>query len=144
MDTAPLSITRSIALELIDAQGGAIPLAAELHYDARDPYAVAACFRAGRTDVRWTFARSLLAEGVHEPTGDGDVHIWPCLDSQGCAVTVIELSSPDGEALMQACSRDISAFVARTESLVPTGTESSQVDVDHELDALLAGPELAG
>ncbi|MEJ7743255.1 MAG: SsgA family sporulation/cell division regulator [Nocardioidaceae bacterium] len=81
MDIAPVSVTRTLTLELIDATGAATPLAAELLYDKSDPYAVAACFRTGLDlPVRWVFARDLLAEGLYEPTGDGDVHVWPCLD----------------------------------------------------------------
>ena len=47
MNTAPVSISRALTLELIDASGAATPLAAELCYDKKDPYAVAACFRTG-------------------------------------------------------------------------------------------------
>lgn len=137
MDTAPMSVTRAISLELIDAEGAARPLAAELYYDAQDPYAVAARFRTGLTEVRWIFARDLLAQGLYEPTGDGDVHIWPCLDARGRAVTIIELSSPDGDALMQASSAEVCEFLTRAETLVPAGTEASHVDIDGELDAML-------
>ena len=119
MNTAPVSISRALTLELIDASGAATPLAAELCYDKKDPYAVAACFRTGVTEVRWVFARDLLAAGLYEPTGDGDVHVWPCLDARGRAVTIIELSSPDGEALMQARSDEVCEFLDRTEALVP-------------------------
>ena len=48
------------------ASGSATPLAAELCYDKKDPYAVAACFRTGVTEVRWVFARDLLAAGLYE------------------------------------------------------------------------------
>lgn len=138
MDTAPVSVTRVVTLEFIDASGTATPLAAELSYDKQDPYAVAASFRTGATDVRWVFARDLLAEGLYEPTGDGDVHVWPCLSSRGTAVTMIELSSPDGEALMQARSDEVCNFLADTEAVVPSGTESEVMDVDDALARILA------
>jgi Streptomyces sporulation and cell division protein, SsgA len=138
MDTAPISVTRAITLELIDASGTTTPLAAELCYDKNDPYAVAACFRTGSSEVRWVFARELLAEGLYEPTGDGDVHVWPCLDARGRAVTIIELSSPDGEALMQARSDEVNDFLARCEALVPSGSEGDLVDIDAALGQLLA------
>ncbi|MBA2773174.1 MAG: SsgA family sporulation/cell division regulator, partial [Nocardioidaceae bacterium] len=44
MDIAPLSVTHTLTLELIDASGTATPLEAELRYDNHDPYAVSACF----------------------------------------------------------------------------------------------------
>ncbi len=137
MDTVPVSVTRVVTLEFIDASGTATPLPAELSYDTQDPYAVAACFRTGASDVRWVFARDLLAEGLYEPTGDGDVHVWPCLSACGTAVTMIELSSPDGEALMQARSDEVCKFLANTEALVPSGTESELIDLDEALAKIL-------
>ncbi|HEY7044061.1 MAG TPA: SsgA family sporulation/cell division regulator [Nocardioidaceae bacterium] len=138
MDIAPVSVSHPLTLELIDAHGRSTPLEAELCYDSFDPYAVAACFDTGEACVRWVFARELLACGLYEPTGDGDVHVWPCLDASGRAVTIIELSSPDGEALMQARSDDVTNFLRRTESLVPSGTEGELVDVDDTIARLLA------
>jgi hypothetical protein len=138
MDTVPASsITRGLALELLDANGTATPLAAELRYDKSDPYAVAACFLAGESQVQWVFARDLLKRGIHQPTGDGDVHIWPCLDTLGHAATIIELSSPDGEALIQARTDELYDFLAEAEALVRSGTEADHVDVDSALVQLL-------
>lgn len=131
------TVTREMTLELIDASGTATTLQAQLHYEASDPYAVSAVFDTGETQVRWVFGRDLLAEGLFDPTGDGDVHVWPCLDPRGHAVTVIELSSPDGEALLQARSDDLSDFLARTEALVPTGTEAEHLDIDDIIGKLL-------
>lgn len=138
MDTAPVSISRAITLELIDAGGTSTPLAAELCYESSDPFAVTARFRTGTTEVRWVFARDLLAEGLYEPAGDGDVHVWPCLDARGHAVTIIELASPDGEALMQAHSEDVCEFLANVEALVPTGCESDLLDIDGVIGRILA------
>jgi hypothetical protein len=138
MDIAPVTVSHELVLELIDANGQSTPLDAELCYDSVDPYAVAACFDTGEARVRWVFARELLSCGLYEPTGDGDVHVWPCLDAQGRAVTIIELSSPDGEALMQARSGDVTEFLRLTESLVPSGTEADLVDIDETIALLLA------
>lgn len=138
MDVAPAHVTHELILELIDSRGGSIPLPAALDYDTEDPYAVAASFNTGESNVRWVFARELLASGVYEPTGDGDVHVWPCLDVRGRAVTIIELTSPDGEALMQARSADVCAFLRRTESLVRSGQESQLVDVDSAIARILS------
>lgn len=88
--------------------------------------------------VVWTFARELLTEGLHEPVGDGDVQVWPCLNSTGQAVVIIELRSPDGMALIQAPSRAVHAFVARTEEIVPVGQESSRLALDRLISQLLA------
>ena len=93
MEMAPVAVTQCVTLELIDATGASTPLEAELQYDPSDPYAVTTVFMTGRSQVRWTFGRDLLTEGLYEPSGDGDVHVWPCLDVDGHAVVIIELCS---------------------------------------------------
>jgi Streptomyces sporulation and cell division protein, SsgA len=143
MNTAPLTVTQSVTLELIDPTGTVTPIEAELHYDPRDPYAVTTVFLTGASQVRWTFGRELLCEGLYEPSGDGDVHVWPCLDSDGHAVVIIELCSPDGEALVQARTGDLSSFVDRMNKAVPLGTESSHVNMDAVIDAILRTNEAA-
>ncbi len=136
MNTAPLTVTQPVKLELIDPAGSVTPIDAELHYDPRDPYAVTAVFLTGDSAVRWTFGRDLLRAGLYEPTGDGDVHVWPCLDSEGHAVVIIELCSPDGEALVQARSGDLSRFVTRMNKAVAPGSESAHLDIDATLAAI--------
>ena len=136
-NTTPRALTQPVTLELIDAAGAPTPIDAELHYDPSDPYAVTTVFMTGPGQVRWTFGRELLAEGLYEPAGDGDVHVWPCLDADGRAVVIIELCSPDGEALVQARTGDVLAFVERMNATVPPGTESTLLDVDSAIAAIL-------
>lgn len=133
-----LTVTAPVQLELIDASGAATPIEAELRYDATDPYAVTTVFRTGHSEVCWTFGRDLLAEGLYEPAGDGDVHVWPCLDNQGHAVVIIELCSPDGEALVQARTGDLRSFVDRMNKAVAPGGESELLDVDAAIAAILS------
>jgi hypothetical protein len=143
MNTAPLTVTQPVMLELIDPTGTVTPIEAELHYDATDPYAVTTVFMTGASQVRWTFGRDLLSDGLFEPSGDGDVHVWPCLDSDGHAVVIIELCSPDGEALVQARTGVLSSFVERMTAAVAPGTESDHIDVDAALAAIFAAAETA-
>lgn len=126
-----------IATELTLAIGTAeeLALTGTLSYDQNDPFAVSLRLVHGRQDVRWTFARDLLAGGLYEPTGEGDVHVWPCLSRDGSSVVMIELSSPDGELLVEASSRQVSAFIDEVEQVVPAGTE--QVDVDALIEGIL-------
>ncbi len=138
MNTAPAVVTQPVALELIDTAGTATPIEAELRYDPADPYAVTTVFKTGASQVRWTFGRELLTEGLYEPAGDGDVHVWPCLDSSGHAVVIIELCSPDGEALVQARTGDLQSFVERMNQAVARGAESDLVDVDAAIAAIFA------
>ena len=112
-------------------------LVAEFVYDPADPCAVTLVIQTPSGPVHWTFARELLAEGQYGPTGDGDVHVWPCLSSSGDAVVIVELCSPVGETLLQFGSRAVREFVHSSLDAVPLGTEA--VDVDAWLEALLAG-----
>jgi hypothetical protein len=136
--TTSTVVKQTVMLELIDAAGGSTPLETELAYDPRDPFAVSATFHTIAGQVRWTFGRDLLVEGLYEPTGDGDVHVWPCLDNQGRPVVIVELCSPDGEALVQARAADMTAFVQRMTTAVAVGAENDFVDVDAAIAAIFA------
>ncbi len=136
--TGVATVTELVTLELIDATGAATPLETELSYDPRDPFAVTATFNTIAGHVRWTFGRDLLIGGLYEPTGDGDVHVWPCLDDEARSVIIIELCSPDGEALVQARTSDITAFVERMTRSVAPGTEVDHLDLDGTIAAILA------
>src|SRR3954447_16450627 len=110
-------------------------LSAEFRFDAADPWAVTMVLSTVAGPVDWTFARELLIEGQYEPTGDGDVHVWPCLSAAGEAVVIVELCSPVGETLLQFPTRAVQAFVYSSLDTVPLGTEP--VDVDGWLEQLL-------
>jgi len=113
-------------------------LEGELVFDPADPYAVTMHLGARSGAVVWTFARELLADGIYQPSGNGDVQIWPCLSSSGEAVIIIELCSPDGTAVLQAPSRAVHGFVARTHDVVPQGEESVHLRLDDMIAQLLA------
>lgn len=134
------TVQATLALELLDHGGGTTPMRGELRYDSRDPFAVSGDFQLDEQVVRWVFARSLLRTGLYEPTGAGDVRIRPALDEAARAVVHVELSSPDGTAVLQARAADVATFLRRTEGLVPPGCESAHVDLDHALTQLLDQP----
>jgi hypothetical protein len=129
-------VAQRITVDLIDTGGTATPLETEFVYDAKDPFAVSATFMTVAGQVRWTFSRDLLIGGLQEPTGDGDVHVWPCEDNAGRPVVIIELCSPDGEALVQARTSEISSFVTRMNRVVTPGAE--RLDVDSAIAAIFA------
>jgi len=135
---ATKSVTRVVTLELIDPSGVVAPLETEFSFNPQDPFAVSATFLTLAGRVRWTFGRDLLIEGLVEPTGDGDVHVWPCVDGKGKPVIIIELCSPDGEALVQGNVADIQAFVDSMILAVAPGTEGDHLDLDLAIAAILA------
>jgi len=125
-------------LRLVVTGATPLPVPADVIYDPSDPYAVRVAFHTGGDEVvEWTFARSLLTEGVTQAVGVGDVQVWP---SQSCGrrTVCVALSSPSGRALFEAALPDIVQFLTRTYALVPTGNESEYVDVDAELVMLLS------
>ena len=137
-EVATQAITEQLSLEFVDTEGLSTPIDAEFEYNPADPYAVSILFTDEPVPVRWTFARELLIEGFYEPTGDGDVHVWPCLNTEGAAVVILELSSPSGEVLVQISSRALSEFIHQMVAMVPQGTEETLVDVDAEIARLLS------
>jgi hypothetical protein len=111
-------------------------LSAEFSYNPADPWAVSMTLSTLAGPVTWTFARDLLLEGQYEPTGEGDVHVWPCLSPCGEAVVIVELDAPSGETLLQFPTRAIQDFIYAALSAVPLGSESS--NIDSWLDGLLS------
>ena len=128
--------TTAVQIATVDAEVDHT-LVAEFVYDPTDACAVTMVLQTQSGPVHWTFARELLVDGQYEPSGDGDVHIWPCLSSCGEAVVIVELCSPAGETLLQFPSRAVQDFVYSSLDAVPLGRE--KVDVDRWLEQLLAG-----
>ena len=133
-------VTRSIraTVPFVSGEIQPVELDGDLVFDPADPYAVH--LEVGRSDgqaVTWTFARELLAEGIYDPCGNGDVVVWPCLGTQGEAVVIIELRSPNGMAMLQTPSRAVQRFMTQTYAAVPEGSESAQINLDHLVDHLL-------
>ena len=139
MTTRPMSISSALQLRLVVPGAAALPVRADLDYDASDPYAISVSFHTGPANgevVRWTFARQLLSDGVAVPAGEGDVQVWPSAGDTG-AVVGLSLSSPSGRAAFEVPLGDVLEFLGRTYEAVPPGGESSHVDIDAELALLL-------
>ena len=132
------TVAAELGLRLVVPEHGGVPLTASLAYRDDDPYAIRMSFHVGMDDpVEWLFARDLLAVGMQTPAGDGDVRVWPSR-SHGQGVVCIALSSPEGEALLEAPARALESFLKRTDAAVPPGTEHRHFDLDTELSHILA------
>ncbi|MFF7964656.1 SsgA family sporulation/cell division regulator [Streptomyces sp. NPDC007903] len=131
-------VERELELRLILSPERSIPVPARLAYRSDDPYAVHITFHINSDfPVHWTFARELLVEGVFRPCGHGDVRVWPTKVS-GRSVVLMALSSPEGDALLEAPTPQVSAWLERTLRAVPPGAEAAQLGIDDALDQLLA------
>ncbi|GHC95847.1 sporulation protein SsgA [Streptomyces finlayi] len=131
-------VERELELNLVLSPERTIPVPARLVYRTSDPYAVHVTFHIGSDyPVNWTFARELLVDGVFRPCGHGDVRIWPT-KVDGRSVVCLALTSPEGDALLEASSPIVSAWLERTLNVVPLGSERGQLGLDDALAELLA------
>ncbi|MCX5263798.1 SsgA family sporulation/cell division regulator [Streptomyces sp. NBC_00199] len=131
-------VERELELRLILSPERAVQVPARLGYRSDDPFAVHVTFHINSAHpVGWTFARELLVEGVFRPCGYGDVRVWPT-KSQGRSVVLMALSSPDGDALLEAPAAQVSAWLERTLRAVPPGAEGDRLGIDDGLAELLA------
>ncbi|MDT9681276.1 SsgA family sporulation/cell division regulator [Streptomyces sp. TRM76323] len=132
------TVERELEMRLVLSADHSVPVPARLTYRTDDPYAVHVVFHIGSENpVYWTFARELLVEGVFRPCGRGDVRIWPS-QADGREVVLMALSSPDGDALLEAPSPQVSAWLERTLRAVAPGTEPERLGIDDGLAALLS------
>ncbi|MEU5314259.1 SsgA family sporulation/cell division regulator [Streptomyces sp. NPDC021562] len=134
-----ISFEQPARARLITAEDQEIPVPATLRYTSGDPLAVFVDFPAevtlGGQEVTWTFARSLLDQGLGAPAGHGDVHIWPC----GPGRTAVEFHSPHGLALLQFDTQALFRFLERTHEVVAPGEEDVAAVVEDGLSALFGG-----
>jgi hypothetical protein len=142
MSTRPdTTISHDVTLQLIAAGHASVPVPAVLRYAVQDPFAVHVRFRTGeddgRGDVEWSFARSLLQQGLCEAAGRGDVVVWPEYEADQL-VLCLSLSSPSGMALFETGGDRVAHFLEATYAAVPAGTESVHLDLDAELAKLLS------
>jgi hypothetical protein len=141
------TVSAELGLMLVVPQHTTVPLVASLFYSGDDPYAVRMAFHVGTDEpVEWIFARDLLAAGMAEPAGEGDVRAWPsssegdgdgAAEGDGETVLNIVLSSPFGQAHFEAPMTAMAEFLHRTYDAIPAGHEGDFIDIGGELDSLL-------
>lgn len=135
------TVSQDVTLHCLDDGGRDLAFVASLGYNIDDPYAVWLTFHIPGGDVSWAVGRSLLLEGLTEPTGDGDIRLRPGLDDEGHAVTILDFHSPSGSLSTQARTVVLRTFLERTWLVVPPGDEAEQLDLDLLVGALLGWSE---
>jgi hypothetical protein len=131
------TVIEELPLHLVIPGQPGVPMSAELRYVSTDPYAVHATFRAEGSQVTWVVSRELLMTGLQAVSGIGDVTVRPCPDHPE-TVVLIQLSSPDGVAVLAAGSADLRGFLLRTCDQVAPGAEGAFLARDLKLAELLA------
>ncbi|MBB2742894.1 UNVERIFIED_ORG: hypothetical protein FHR35_002716 [Microbispora rosea subsp. rosea] len=110
------------------------PIVATAVYSPADPYAMRLSFPG--LGEPWTFARALLAEGLEEPVGDGDVRIAPAEAEDW--IEIVLFSGQPRECRLFAPRDQVTSFVDRCFRLVPLGREDEWIDWDRQI-ALIRG-----
>lgn len=133
------TLEQSTRARLITPGYQELPIAVTLRYDSADPLAVHILFpievSADDEGVTWTFSRLLLEEGLRNPAGIGEVHLWPC----GPTHTVVELHSPYGLAVVRFRTAQLQRFLHRSYGVVAPGMEDLGPAVERGLALLLGG-----
>jgi len=116
---------------------------AVLRFRSDDPFAVRLAFLDVDPDrgadgrvvdgIEWVFARDLLTDGLHTPTGEGDVHVWPF----GPGDLMIELRSGASTALVITPQVAVRMFLCHAYAIVPAGSEPRHLDLDRALARLV-------
>ena len=119
------TITADVPLNLLIPDSTPMRVPVTFSYCQQDSYAVTLdFFHVGHPEyVRWIFARDLLANGLIDFADGCDVRI-----KREGSIVLIELSSPEGRALLEADHDMLSAFLKRTYVMVPAGTECFDAD----------------
>jgi hypothetical protein len=126
-----------VTMQLVLADGTALPVTAELCYAVNDPYTVQAFFSAPNSASTWLIGRELLSKGllstISSPAGKGDVQIWRDEDPR---YALLSLNGVEGSALLATPAIAIERFLVATVALVPFGDEGARMD--SELTDLIA------
>lgn len=114
----------------------AAPVVTRWTYCIDDPFAVTIEIQTrGNRFVDWVLARDLVVAGLSTPAGIGDVRVRPANMGEW-EVTLVEICSPDGHAVLEVDRDLLRQFVQATIDRVPLGSEGMAVDIDAEIEKL--------
>ncbi|MFE0461106.1 SsgA family sporulation/cell division regulator [Kitasatospora sp. NPDC058965] len=146
MDNRTSVVELELELKLVLSPERSVPVPARFSYSSRDPFAVHITFHLDtETPVTWVFSRELLVEGTFRPSGQGDVRIWPAVprpEDTGPvlrrSVLLLALTSPGGDALLEAPLLPVVKWLERTHRLVPPAGAPDASERDGQLARLSA------
>lgn len=136
----PATVTADMTARItFDDDSRVYTVQARLMYDTATPLEVRACFHEDRGPLVWTWSRSVLAAGLREPAGLGDVRVWP--DGRQVRARLVGEDYETGGELVAVVALprgEVRRFLRRTARLVPYGREP-QHDWNRDLANLLGG-----
>ncbi|KUN26556.1 SsgD protein [Streptomyces antibioticus] len=134
-----ITLEQTTGASLLTPDDEELAVTLTLRYLSADPLAVHLLFPAWISldgeELTWTFARSLLEEGLGSPAGVGSVHVRP----YDGARTAVEFRAPEGVAIVLFDTRTLNRFLLRTYTITEPGGEPLEPVVDEGLAALLGG-----
>lgn len=118
----------------ISVTGATITSTVTFRYDPADPWAVTLTIRDSEGVKVWWVARELFRDGLRTRVGVGDIRVRPHRARSG-AWLALDMSSPDGAAIVAVPADAVAGFVHRMSDLVPFGDEGRHLDVGAALAA---------
>ncbi|MEV0908014.1 SsgA family sporulation/cell division regulator [Streptomyces hokutonensis] len=116
-----------------------LPIQARFRYDRTRPLEVRVGFFSDNGGaVTWVLSRDLLIRGLQQPSGDGDVRIWPPCRRHGGDSLWMLLQGRTGAALLEGRVGPLRAWLEETLRSVPFGTEGLSMDWDEAFVHVLA------
>lgn len=137
MRTVPRRTATDVRIRVIADQ---LTVNGRLVYDSREPLTVKMLinYDVPHASATWRFARDLLAQGLAEPVGMGDVRIWP---DGGRVIVSLHGESFDGSyrwGNLMLRRAHVRKFLTDAYGLVPVGREVDYLNLDVELAELLS------
>ncbi|MEU1201641.1 SsgA family sporulation/cell division regulator [Streptomyces sp. NPDC005813] len=116
-----------------------IPLKAEFHYTEADPLVVLMELHPAQGGVvPWVLSRDLLFDGTEEPSGMGDVRLWPSI-AHGRRVVHMKLEAHGRSCLLEMDRGRLEEWLLETFDLVHPGTEFHRMDWTAAMASLVEG-----
>jgi hypothetical protein len=135
----PITLEQPTGAHLLTPDEEELSVPVTLRYSSADPLAVHLVFPAWISldgeEVTWTFARTLLEEGLDGPTGLGTVHIRPA----GPTHTLVEFRTPEGIAAVVFNAVALQRFLLRSYTVTEPGAEPVEPALEKGLASMLDG-----
>lgn len=126
-----------LRLDMILSPSIRTPHMADFDYDETDPLTVSVTLHTLEGSVvRWIISRDLLFDGTEEPSGIGDVRLWPSVAGPR-RVVLMRLEVQGVSCLFEMDLMHLQEWLLETFQLVHPGTEFDQVDWSATVATLL-------
>ena len=131
-----IALEQPTGAHLLTPDDALVAVPVTLRYTSDEPHAVHLVFPAWISlddeEVTWTFARTLLEEGLAGPASLGSVRLRP----HGPSHIVVELHTPQGTAAVRFERRALHRFLTRSHELTDQEGEPAEQGLDRGVASL--------